>query len=149
MHQVWTEFMLKDTQGMTGAYVAKIIEAASNALRADLAFLTNVDGASIGNLPIDELVPVRTLIEACAAVMQFDWADIYLFELSADVDQASLAAIGNYPDKIRRSRAAIRAVDSTFVYIYVRQDDSVDLKKRLNTFASSRDDELAKIVFSR
>ena len=136
MHQVWTEFMLRDTQGMTGAYVAKIIEAASNALCADLAFLTDIDGASIGNLPVDELVPVRTLIEACVAVKQFGWADIYLFDCLRTSTKTRLAAIGNYPDKIRRSRGAIRAVDSTFVYIYVRQDDWRGPKETINAFAS-------------
>jgi len=147
MEELWTEFVIKQSMGMSGVCVAQILRATSGILGVDVVFASDVDGAEIGDMPLDRPIPIDVFLNACSAVKQFDCADIYLLKSTNDLGIASLEQFSNYPDAIRHSCATIRVVDGEYVYFYVRSDKSSLFRGRFDLLAEPIERRLDEFIF--
>jgi hypothetical protein len=136
MKSKWSEFVVRQQQGMSGSCVREMIGFVSGLVGADLLYVTEVDGALVGELPTEQFTPGGSFMQLCSTVKQFDWADIYLTKGTEHIsDFARLQMSASYAEKIERTLATIRVVDTEYFYLYLRDDAARQCIDRFNLLA--------------
>lgn len=147
MSETWRQLIVNPIGGTTGANVTQLINMVSEPISADFIFAEGIDGAGISDLPVNTPTLVKTFLNACASVKQFDWADLYLLEKLASEEFRSFEQCGNYPDVIQQSRATIRVLDGEYIYIYNRSGELMNLQQRLPKVTEPAQRKLTDFVY--
>lgn len=147
----WTLLILKPNDGASGSAILKIILTLIKIIPYQFVILDYIFGATRDDLiaKLQELenqpLYLNDLLKVLDQVIQFDWADFFLFEekpVNWSGEQDIL-----YPPLVSETDTTIRAIDGTYVYVYTQYGAIIDAIKKKYKVESITSDLLENLSF--
>jgi hypothetical protein len=145
--RTWYQLIIDDPASLPGTSFSKLIRLILNKIHLRFLVLDYLHGAGIANLIDQEhsIIELNVVLNELDNVVQFDWADFFLFKnFPTHWDNLHKQP---YPYVIKQTDTTIRAVDDQYIYIYTPCNEIVDQIKSNYEIESIRKAQLNELDY--
>lgn len=144
--EMWYLAIIRDSHDLAGESVFKILSIIQQVIRFKYIILNDINGAGVAELVEKENVPylVADIIMDIKKVIQFDWADFFLFK---NFPQQWDDEKKSYPNLVSWTDTTIRAIDDTYIYVYTQHKEILNTLNQFYTIESVSFDFIENLEF--
>lgn len=147
----WYLVTLEDKDALPGKSFFKIIQLILKVVNFKFVIIDDIEGAGedwlVYSLQEKEntIMEIDDFLKVLCGVTQFDWGDFFLFKEYPSSWNNSEEEF--YPNVISQTDTTIRAIDDTYIYIYTKYKEIVDLIKNNYVIESVSLDSLDRLEY--